>query len=103
MRGIVHHIDLTVRDLDASRAFYAAVLEFLGYKLGHSDARGCDFDLVGGGAFQSIGIKRANEKGATRRHDRYSPGLHHLAWTAASRDDVDRLWMLLQQIGADVL
>jgi glyoxylase I family protein len=38
-----------------------------------------------------------------RAHDRYSCGLHHLAWVAQSRDDVDRLHELLVVIGATVL
>jgi len=42
-------------------------------------------------------------RGRRRRHDRYSPGLHHLAWSAGSRDDVDRLHDLLREIGATVL
>jgi glyoxylase I family protein len=33
MRGIVHHIDLTVRDLGRSAPFYDALLSFLGYRL----------------------------------------------------------------------
>ena len=36
-------------------------------------------------------------------HDRYSPGLHHVAWHAQSRADVDRLHALLVEIGATVL
>ena len=37
------------------------------------------------------------------RHDRYAPGLHHLAWRAGSRDDIDRFYSLLRSIGAQVL
>ena len=32
MRGAVHHIDLTVKDAHASRAFYESVLGFMGYR-----------------------------------------------------------------------
>ena len=32
MRGMIHHLDLTVRDPWASREFYDAVLGFLGYR-----------------------------------------------------------------------
>ena len=34
MRGTMHHIDLTVRDPDASKPFYDAVLGFAGYRHG---------------------------------------------------------------------
>jgi catechol 2,3-dioxygenase-like lactoylglutathione lyase family enzyme len=104
MRGTMHHIDLTVADIAASEPFYEAVLTFLGYVRTHEDARGVDWDMKHpSGAFCSIGIKKAGGRGRRRRHDRYSPGLHHLAWRAESRADVDRLYALLVQIGAQVL
>ena len=104
MRGLINHIDLTVRDPDASFPFYEAVLGFMGYRCADRHARGFDFDLgEHGGGFCSIGIMRAEGKGADRPHDRYSPGLHHLAWTAESRADVDALHALLRRIGATVL
>lgn len=102
MRGFVHHIDLTVSDLDASRAFYESVLGFLGYRRSADHDQGSDWDRTGE-PFHSIGILKAHGDGATRRHDRYSPGLHHLAWTSDSREDVDRLHVLLLEIGATIL
>lgn len=102
MRGGVHHVDLTVKDPDASRAFYAAVLGFMGYRLKDDHPRGFDMDLDGPD-FCSIGIVRAEGPHTNRTHDRYSPGLHHIAWTAESREDVDALFALLQAIGATIL
>ena len=50
---------------------------------------------------------RRSEKGARwgekRAHDRYSPGLHHVAFYALTRSDVDRLHQVLVDIGAVVL
>jgi glyoxylase I family protein len=103
MRGGVHHIDLTVKDPAASRAFYEAVLGFLGYCLADAHPRGFDFDLRSQDGFASIGVMKAEGPGAARTHDRYSPGLHHLAFAAESRTDVDRLHALLLEIGAQVL
>ncbi|MGH6871563.1 MAG: VOC family protein [Rhizomicrobium sp.] len=102
-RGLVHHVDLTVADPERSRPFYETVLGFMGYRLGHADARGYDFDLVAPGSGYSIGIKRAEGPNAARAHDRYAPGLHHLAWQAESRADVDALHALLVRIGATIL
>jgi hypothetical protein len=45
MRGIVHHIDLTVRDPKASFPFYDAVLTMLGYLLEKETDRGFDWRL----------------------------------------------------------
>ena len=103
MRGTIHHLDLTVKDPWASRDFYDAVLGFMGYRRGQDDARGFDYDCTGPGPFTSIGIVKAVGEGATRTHDRYSPGLHHVAWHAESRTDVDRLHHLLKKIGAKIL
>ena len=103
MRGLIHHVDLTVRDPDASRAFYDAVLGFMGYVLKDDHDRGFDMDLNTPGAFTSIGVVGATGPNAERAHDRTSPGLHHIAWTAASRADVDAMFALLQRIGATIL
>ena len=104
MRGMVHHVDLTVFDPERSLSFYEAVLGFMGYQRPSAHPRGYEFDLVSpNGDFCSIGIVKSQGEGRSRTHDRYSPGLHHLAWTAESREDVDRLHDLLRQIGATVL
>ncbi len=103
MRGLVHHIDLTVTDLDASRRFYDAVLGFIGYTRADDHPHGSDWDWRGDGPFHSIGIVRFGGAAADRAHDRYSPGLHHIAWTADDRADVDALHALLVGIGATVL
>ena len=100
MRGWVHHIDLTVSDLERSGVFYDAVLGFLGYRHGSKEKTGIDWDLDAQHGPSSVGIKLA---GDDRPHNRYSCGLHHLAWVAGSRADVDGLHKLLVSIGATVL
>ena len=103
MRGAIHHLDLTVRDPQVSRAFYAAVLGFMGYREVADHARGFDYDRRTPDGFCSIGIMKAEGPNADRVHDRYSPGLHHVAWAAESREDVDAMHALLQGLGATVL
>ncbi len=105
MRGAVHHIDLSVRDPRAARPFWDAVLGFMGFCVSTEyDHGGYDFDLgTRGGVFCSIGIRPTSGEEAQRTHDRYSSGLHHLAWNADSRADVDALHALLVRIGATVL
>lgn len=101
MRGAVHHIDLTARDLVRSAAFYDEVLGFLGYRRSRGEANGVDWDLREAGRLVcSLGLKPAR---SDRKHDRYSAGLHHLAWHASNRDDVDRLHVLLVRMGAYIL
>lgn len=104
IRGAVHHIDLNVSDLEASRLVYALVLEFLGYEQ-VKDSGGYEWDLKepGDGRGASIGLRPCDPAEASHRHHRYAPGLHHLAWRAESREDVDRLHALLIEHGVTVL
>lgn len=103
MRGGVHHIDLTVKDAHASRRFYESVLGFMGYALSKSYDIGYDFDRIGEDGFCSIGIRSASGPNAARAHDRYTPGLHHLAFAADSRADVEAMHAHLQRLGAAIL
>ena len=103
-RGDIHHFDLTVKDPVASRPFYEAVLGFMGYRVIDTYEYGYDIDLADEtGLIASIAILRARGENADRAHDRYSSGLHHIAWNAESREDVDAMYALLQRIGADIL
>lgn len=100
MRGLIHHVDLTVRNLATSAPFYEALLGFLSYERVRDDPTGIDWELGSPHGTCSIGLKPAR---TTWAHDRYSCGLHHLAWHADSRDDVDRLHALLHKFPAAVL
>jgi glyoxylase I family protein len=100
MRGQMHHLDLTVSDVARSRPFYELVLGFLGY---HRVKRTDDldvWDLVLPDGVCGIAIRRAHRP---REHDRYTVGLHHFAWNADSRQDVDRLHERLVEAGVTIL
>ena len=104
MRGRIHHLDLTVKDPWASASFYGAVLGFMGYRRTNDDADGFDWQLPQSGeGFASIGLVAARGPDAVRAHNRYAPGLHHVAFHADSRADVDALHDRLTTIGAIVL
>jgi hypothetical protein len=63
------------------------VLGFLGYRRTSTRPDHVDWNLAGGdGLLCSIGLMAAR---SDREHDRYSAGLHHLAWHAVDRADVD--------------
>jgi len=102
MRGAIHHLILTVRDPDQAFAFYDAVLSALGYRL-ERKSWGFEWNLRSPLGVHSIGLAKASADGAHRPHDRYSPGLHHVAWGVDSREEVDRIYEVLQRIGAKVL
>jgi len=102
-RGGFHHLDLNVSDLAASRAVYAPLLEFLGYRQ-VKDGDGCEWDLlVEGGHGASLGLRVASPDDASHSHRRYAPGLHHLAWRVGSRAEVDAAHALAIERGIAVL
>ena len=105
IRGSPSHIDLTVAELALSVPFYDKILARLGYERLKEAGAGapcwgvCD---VSGGVF-SIALKPAGSSSAARLHDRYAPGLHHLAFHADSRADIDSFHEFVREIGATVL
>ena len=102
MTRTLHHVDLTVSDLALAKRFYQPVMEFLGYRM----TEGTENDLgfaSGGDDGTGIMLHPAHPQSRDRKHDRYATGLHHLAFRAASRDEVDDLHRVLQRIGAKIL
>ena len=100
-RGAFHHIDLSVSDVAAARRVYGPVLEFLGYAMVKDRPDGCEWDVKGREPFgASLGIRTATAGGS---HDRYAPGLHHLAWRVESRAAVDAAHALLVENRIPVL
>lgn len=102
-RGGFHHIDLNVSDLATARPVYGLVLEYLGYRMVKDDAQGCEWDLGPEDRRISLGLRVARPESANHAHQRYAPGLHHLAWRAASREEVDAVYRLLVGHGIPVL
>jgi glyoxylase I family protein len=105
IRGSLSHLDLTVADLQRSVEFYDRVLGRLGYR--RRDAAGAGVPCwsisdPSGGCF-TIALKPARPESGTTGHDRYAPGLHHLAFHADSRQDVDEFHGFLRGIGATIL
>ncbi|MBA8889284.1 catechol 2,3-dioxygenase-like lactoylglutathione lyase family enzyme [Dokdonella fugitiva] len=98
---MIHHLDLTVSDLERSLAFYDAMLDVLGYRRTHDYAGSVPVWVsVDAVAKTSIGLHRASVDAA---HDRRAPGLHHVAFQVASRDDVHAAHRRALSIGAIVL
>ena len=102
--GTLNHVRFTVADIGRAEAFYGAILGFMGYRLvERSAARLAWAAMTPDGGLQWVIVSAAHPGSLDRPHDRYAPGLHHLAWNAEDRDQVDRLHALLRDIGATVL
>ena len=100
-RGTVNHLRLSVGDIAKAEAFYDPLLSFMGYRMvERSDDRlAWVVPAAGGNLLWFILSLSAPEAPA---HDRYAPGLHHLAFNAGSRADVDAFHVLLRDRGVTV-
>jgi glyoxylase I family protein len=87
----VHHVDLVVRSVERSLPFYRDLLGPLGWH-GISEVEGERGETIWylSGPGTSIGIRAAQPSQIGAGYDRYSVGLHHVAFEAPSRALVDQ-------------
>lgn len=102
--GSLNHVRFTVSDIPRAEAFYDPLLSFMGYELTEKSAERLAWKMPSpAGNRQWVILSVASGEGRNREHDRYSPGLHHFAWNADSRDEVERFYGLLLERGVEVL
>ncbi len=102
IRGFVNHIDLTVADVDRSIEFYDSVLALLGYRRTNLYEGGAPCWAIADGERNGFSIALHKAR-SDQEHDRYTIGLHHLAFHADSLEDVDRTYADLQALGVEIL
>jgi glyoxylase I family protein len=96
--GSMNHIRFTVSDIPRADCFYDPLLRFMGYELLERDERRLIWRTPSpAGNLQAIVVSLAAQSSRYRRHDRYSPGLHHFAFNTESREEVDRFYDLLSR------
>ena len=106
-RASISHIALTVSDLNRSAEFYDRIFKFMGYMpvlVPESTQQAMKTQLkawVGPG--YSISIRPSKGDFAHRPHNRNAPGFNHMAFYAEDRSDIDTMYNLLKEIGAQVL
>jgi catechol 2,3-dioxygenase-like lactoylglutathione lyase family enzyme len=93
------HVILTVNRFEVARAFYRELLPHFGMKPVFDGDR--LFYCVGGRT--AIGIQPCDPEYDGERFVQRRVGLHHLCLRARSREDVDRLAVVLRQMGAAIL
>jgi glyoxylase I family protein len=95
----VHHVDLVVSSIERSLPFYSELLGPLGYHT-VSEVEGERGETIWylGGPGTAIGLREAQTEGDV--HDRYRVGLHHLAFEAGSRSEVNEraAWLRAQDV-----
>jgi glyoxylase I family protein len=100
--GGVHHVDLVVSSIERSLPFYRELLGPLGWH-GISEVEGERGETIWYllGHETQIGLRQSMSE-TQRPYDRYSVGLHHLAFEASSRAVVDDRADWLRAAGAEI-
>ena len=108
MEPIIDHIEITVRDMSVAVPFYDRLLPLLGFDVRSRGSAGIEehekhvvwyeHPRLG---FTITSPRRAFVGDTINR--RKPGGLHHLAFRAASRAEVDKLHSELRQIGATIV
>ena len=108
MEPVIDHIEITVRDMATALPFYDRLLPLLGYDLANRsetvieqhEKRVVSYEHPRLGFAITSPLKTFAGDTVNRR----KPGaLHHLAFRASSRADVDRLYGELKSIGATIV
>lgn len=84
----VHHVDLVVSSIERSLPFYTELLGPLGFtRVGEVEGERGETIWYIGGPGTAVGLREALAESGP--YDRYRVGLHHLAFEADSRAEVD--------------
>jgi catechol 2,3-dioxygenase-like lactoylglutathione lyase family enzyme len=108
MEPIIDHIEIALRDMATAVPFYDRLLPLLGFDLGLRSEAVIDKHQKRVVSYEhprlGFAITSPLRAFASDTINRRKPGsLHHLAFKAASRADVDRLHLELQKIGATIV
>ena len=98
-RGMIHHFEINVSNLQKSSEFYGWFLGELGYELYQSWETGQSF-LLGNTYLVLVQTKPHLVEAP---YERYGTGLNHLAFHAESRQDVDEMTNKLLAKGFEIL
>jgi catechol 2,3-dioxygenase-like lactoylglutathione lyase family enzyme len=108
MEPIIDHIEITVRDMSVAVPFYDKLLPLLGFDPGKKSSARIEQHEKHVVSYEHprLGFAITSPRRAFMREtiNRRKPGaLHHLAFRAASRSDVDRLHVKVKEIGAIIV
>ncbi|MDN7245026.1 VOC family protein [Planococcus shenhongbingii] len=96
---MLHHVEINVSDLDASRKFYSALLSELGYVEYQNWPLG--FSYKSGSAY--LVFVQTEMHYLQLPYHRKATGLNHLAFHAESRGKVDSLTEKMRRLGVQIL
>ena len=108
MKPIIDHIQITVKDINTAESFYDKFLPLLGFDIKNkvsAEIEEHDFYVVEyTHPLLAFAISSPRKAFINDTIHRRKPGaLHHLAFKAESRDEVDRIYLELMKIGATIV
>lgn len=108
MKPIIDHIQITVKNFEVAEPFYDKLMPILGFDINRKSkgtVKAHEFDVIE--YFHPLitfAINSPREVFKEETIHRRKPGsMHHLAFKAESCDEVDRLYSLIKNIGANIV
>lgn len=102
LHGTINHVALTVSNLEEALDFLSPLLRAFGYTIGDP--------MPYAGTRLSVSVNESNgiainvwEAKQAHPFEVYEPGLHHLAFNAGSKAQVDEIYSLVKEAGATIL
>jgi catechol 2,3-dioxygenase-like lactoylglutathione lyase family enzyme len=99
-KGIIHHIELYVSNLEESLHFWNWFLEKLGYEHYQEWDKGVSWKL---GPTYLVFVQAEDKYLDDVPYHRCRPGLNHLAFHGESREQIDHLTLELEERGIKIL
>ena len=96
----VHHLRISVSDLERSKGFWAPVLTLLGFTYVNQDDDRICFQAGSGNPPLRFLISQAPTEYCQQKFELGMIGWHHLSFSAETRQQVDDLYQLLLELGA---
>ena len=96
----IDHLVISVGDFEKSKAFYAPLMEFLGFGV-EAEYAGSMMGWADGKTL--FWIAAADAEGRKHQYRKGDIGFHHYAFRLRSRSDVDALQAFLEEQGAKIV
>ena len=108
MKPIIDHIQITLKSFEIAESFYDKLMPILGFDINQKSkgtVKEHEFDVIE--YFHPLLIFAINSPREVFKKEtihRRKPGaIHHLAFKAESCDEVDSLYPLIKNVGADIV
>lgn len=99
MKGLLHHVEIYVKDLEKTKEFWGWLLAEIDYKVYQSWEQGISYILDK----SYIVFVQAEKRFLDTPYHRCKPGLNHLAFYSGTKEFVDEITIKLKHKGVKIL